>query len=462
MRLRRVFFTAALSAFSLLIHDKHPVAHAEQFTVGSRAPAIDVEHWLNDRPPVTDLEKGRVYVIEFWATWCGPCVASIPHLRDLQVRHGDAITVVSISDEPRDTIDTFLDRECDGTTFREITRQYWLATDPDGSVKRDYMQAAGQGGIPTAFLVGKTGEIEWIGHPMRLDEPLAQVVAGTWSREAFTRQLAAEREVREKVRVVSQLARDARYEEALKTLDAVIAADSAPHMREGLDRMRMRIKAEAEGASSPQPADRGATTRFEIRRLVPGDQVTVPVTGRTTGPLWGDLIYTLDSDIGSAAVHAGLLQPGQTKSIKILVIPPPPNFGAANRHGIRSMNWGGYPAAFVLQEATLASDASKVRVAPRPSNPIASLGMNESRTMTVTGGDRGYVWGTDAYTGDSQVEVAAVHAGILNVGERGEIVVTRVAPPDRFEGSRRNGVQSQSWGRYPTAYTIEASPKNDP
>ena len=46
------------------------------------------------------------------------------------------------------------------------------------------MRAAGQSGIPTAFIVGKTGQVEWIGHPMTMDEPLAQVVAGDWDRAA--------------------------------------------------------------------------------------------------------------------------------------------------------------------------------------------------------------------------------------------------------------------------------------
>ena len=59
-----------------------------------------------------------------------------------------------------------------------------MTTDPDRSVKRDYMTAAGESGIPVAFLVGKTGKIEWIGRPVKIDKPLEQVVAGTWDRDA--------------------------------------------------------------------------------------------------------------------------------------------------------------------------------------------------------------------------------------------------------------------------------------
>jgi tetratricopeptide (TPR) repeat protein len=51
------------------------------------------------------------------------------------------------------------------------------------------MQAAGQNGIPCAFIVGKSGKVEWIGHPIEIDEPLQQVVGDTWdvtaARNAF-------------------------------------------------------------------------------------------------------------------------------------------------------------------------------------------------------------------------------------------------------------------------------------
>ena len=433
---------------------------AEPLGVGSKAPEIDIEHWLHEKEPIKAFDDNKVYVLEFWATWCGPCVASIPHLRDLQVRHGDDIAVISVSDEPLETIETFLERERDGTTLGEMTQQYWLATDPDGSVKRDYMQAAEQHGIPTAFIVGKSKEIEWIGHPMRIDEPLAQILAGTWDREAYKRQMREEQEVREKVRVVSQRVRDKQYAEALGMLDTLIAAASAPELRQRLEMMRSRIQAEA--AQSPPNGECGATTHFEIRRLHVGDQVTLQLTGRANGPVWGDFIYTLDSDLGTAAVHAGLLAVGETKPVKIWVVPPPDRFGEATRNGIRSMKWGAFPAAFLMQVARGPQVAALPIGPQRLPSVLDTLGLNDSKTIAITGSDKGYVWGTNTYTGDSRVEVAAVHAGVLKVGEQGEVIVTRVEPLERYRGSSQNGVRSQPWGRYSTAYVIERKPKGEP
>src|SRR6266568_1760611 len=55
---------------------------------GDLAPALTVTKWLQGRP-VPKFEPGGVYVVEFWATWCGPCIAFMPHLAELQARYRD-------------------------------------------------------------------------------------------------------------------------------------------------------------------------------------------------------------------------------------------------------------------------------------------------------------------------------------------------------------------------------------
>ena len=162
-------------------------------TIGSAAPPLIIENWVQDGngafEPVTTFSKSHVYVVEFWATWCGPCVASMPHLAELQGEYSDKqVQIISITTEDLKTVEAFLDRNVRGDdekTYRELTAAYCLTSDPDRSCYADYMEAAQQQGIPTAFIVGKDGHIEWIGHPNRLDEPLGSIVDSTWDRDLF-------------------------------------------------------------------------------------------------------------------------------------------------------------------------------------------------------------------------------------------------------------------------------------
>jgi thiol-disulfide isomerase/thioredoxin len=86
---------------------------ADRPGIGSKAPGIEIERWFHEKKSATEFEAGKVSVIEFWATWCGPCIISIPHQRDIQKQHADALTVISVSDESPEIIKAFLERERD-------------------------------------------------------------------------------------------------------------------------------------------------------------------------------------------------------------------------------------------------------------------------------------------------------------------------------------------------------------
>ncbi len=212
----------------------------EVLKVGSKAPGLDIEHWVSNGngkfEPVEDFESGKVYVVEFWATWCGPCIASMPHLSKLQKKFSEkGVQIISISDEELETVEEFLETSVAGDsemTYAKLTGTYCLTADPDKSSHEDYMEAAEQEGIPSAFIVGKQGLIEWIGHPMEIDEPLDQVVSGKWDRVAFIAKKEAEEkamaDIQKRARSAMQKMQEGESDEAVEMLDGLIK-DYADH-----------------------------------------------------------------------------------------------------------------------------------------------------------------------------------------------------------------------------------------
>ncbi|MGB1930586.1 MAG: redoxin domain-containing protein [Mariniblastus sp.] len=227
------------------------------FTIGSKAPDLDIEFWISDRngllPQTSKIEDGNIYVIEFWATWCGPCIAAMPHISELQDKHSsDNVQIISISDEDLDTVTKFLERpvagDSTGRTYGELTNNYSLTIDPDKSVFNDYFAAAKRTGIPCAFLIGKTGLVEWIGHPMRLDQPLEKVVSGEWDRKAFAVQFKKQEEARKRqmmlnlaMRSVGEQMRSGNPEKALQLMDELIDDEQFKSNKKQLTMARMGI-----------------------------------------------------------------------------------------------------------------------------------------------------------------------------------------------------------------------------
>ncbi|MGB7342734.1 MAG: TlpA disulfide reductase family protein [Pirellulaceae bacterium] len=219
--IRVLFFV--LFALMLLIVQRAPAVAEQELTIGSPAPALDIEHWIQDGngffKPVTKFQKDKVYVVEFWATWCGPCIMSMPHLAETQNKYrGRGVQIISVSDESLDEVESLLSNEHPQAkkTFADITAAYCLTTDPDRSVHESYMEAANQNGIPTSFIVGKTSQIEWIGHPMEMDEPLEAVVEGKWDREKFKATMQAQKDFETAMQKLSMLAGAEKFDEAIK------------------------------------------------------------------------------------------------------------------------------------------------------------------------------------------------------------------------------------------------------
>ncbi len=165
--------------------------------IGDKAPTISVDHWVKG-DAIDGFKDGQVYVMEFWATWCGPCVSSMPHLSGIQEEYGDKVKVIGVSSEKSpEVVTTFLAKtnKRDNKLNNDRMR-YTVAVDPDRSTSLVFMEASNQRGIPTAFIINGKGQVAWIGHPMSMDEPLKEVIEGTWdlaaAAEAFKLEMEQE------------------------------------------------------------------------------------------------------------------------------------------------------------------------------------------------------------------------------------------------------------------------------
>ena len=141
----------------------------KQSLIGQTAPELDIEKYLQAPEGEKNLSalKGKVVVLEFWATWCAPCVAEIPHLNQLSEEFRDKqVQFISVTDEGEDVIAPFLKRQ---------EMKSWIGLDTD----RSAFEAYGVRGIPRTFLIDQEGIIAASLHPAGLSSDMIEkVIAG--------------------------------------------------------------------------------------------------------------------------------------------------------------------------------------------------------------------------------------------------------------------------------------------
>jgi thiol-disulfide isomerase/thioredoxin len=154
--------------------------------VGDPVPVLRASRWLQGEE-VNVFQPGKIYVVEFWATWCGPCIMIMPHLAELQAQYKDKdVTFIGYSardaNNSEEKVAAFVKQR--GPKLR-----YTFAYADDRTTYDAWMKAAGQNGIPCAFVVDKAGRIAFIGHPLFLGVVLPKVIAGTATIQAISNEV---------------------------------------------------------------------------------------------------------------------------------------------------------------------------------------------------------------------------------------------------------------------------------
>ncbi len=152
-------------------------------SIGDEFPAIGNRvTWLNGKK-VETFTRGKVYVIDLWATWCAPCIEMMPHTSDIADRYAKhGVEVIGLALDPGNATATKEFVEKNAQNMR-----YIICEDIAGRMKTEYMARTGIAGIPTVLIVNQDGILAWIGHPNNMSGPLAEIVLKTYNLSAAKR-----------------------------------------------------------------------------------------------------------------------------------------------------------------------------------------------------------------------------------------------------------------------------------
>jgi thiol-disulfide isomerase/thioredoxin len=218
---------------------------APTLKVGDPAPKLQTGKWIQGEP-INEFAAGKAYIVEFWATWCGPCRTSIPHLNEIATKFESKGLIVlgqNVWENDESAVAPFVKKMGDKMTYRVALDD--MEGSKKGKMAETWMTAAGQNGIPSAFLVDTKGQIAWIGHPMTLPEKtITDVLAGNYDLKAAAALYLKEKEQEFLMEAawteISQAMKAKKWDEATTKLNAF--AELLPDdQRGGLDQVRLDI-----------------------------------------------------------------------------------------------------------------------------------------------------------------------------------------------------------------------------
>lgn len=192
---------------------------------GDNAPALQLAKFVQG-DPIGEFREGHIYIIEFWATWCSPCLQTLPYVAELQDKYSEHVTVIGVTAENEQTVTRFLNEEMDGKATWADSLNFRIALDDERATQKLWRETSEDEGLPFAMIIGRTGLIEWKGHPTTMAIPLKAVVDGSWdrqiARELMKQEVAGQRSIDQNQQAIVTAVNAGNYREAVGIADRML------------------------------------------------------------------------------------------------------------------------------------------------------------------------------------------------------------------------------------------------
>lgn len=196
--------------------------------------------WIQGEGP-KEWEPGKLYILECWATWCGPCIAAIPHVNELHQKYhekGLRVYGIDVWEDGKEKVESFVKKKGDGMSYPVAY------TGKGGAFETEWLKPAAVGGIPHTFVV-RDGKLLLNVHPSSLTDEIIEAL------------LSGEEGVKTAIAKLDEAkARSAKYSEAMRGFATASRGKDAESMAARLAEMKEL------GGSDPR------ITAFEIELAV--------------------------------------------------------------------------------------------------------------------------------------------------------------------------------------------------
>lgn len=155
--MKKVSFLLFFLTFTISITAQNKKLWAKSF-LNKNAPELVVEDWITEKPET----KGKYVLIDFWATWCGPCKVAIPELNKFAKKFKDDLVVIGISNESKKKI----------LSLTSPKIEYFSAYDTKQKLKKAYQVR----GLPHVVVINPEGIVVWEGFPLLRGHKLTEEV----------------------------------------------------------------------------------------------------------------------------------------------------------------------------------------------------------------------------------------------------------------------------------------------